>query len=369
MDSYFQSMLYRPLDRYSHTQSTVSHQQVFQDGRRIGFGYAVAWNDAARTSLRVRNVEPLSPVARAGLVRGDTVLSIDGYTPEQITAGQLAIVTTTGVTRVFRVRGASGLERVITVQSEDFPLTPLPTKTVFDGMRGGSPVKVGYLVYHQFVVYSGEALALAFAEFAAQGVGEVILDLRYNGGGSVNVSRDLASMLGGTRTASKLYTYLRYNDKQLASNSSIVFTGASALQSLDRVIVITSGSTASASELVINGLRPFMNVVLVGDTTFGKPFGSVPRAYCGTTYSAIQFETLNSLGTGNYTTGFAPDCHVADDFDRQLGDPAERRLRAALDYVATGQCSAQASQSLGAPARRAPAPAYGETTPEQMFLQ
>ncbi len=369
MDAYFKSLLYRPLDRYSHSQPTASHQQTFVEGRRTGYGYTVVWNDAARTSLRVRNVEALSPVARAGLVRGDTILSIDGYTPEQVAGGQLAGVTTTGVPRVFRVRGASGTERTFTVQSEDFPLMPVPTKAVLDGTRAGLPVKVGYLVYHQFVRYSGEALNQAFTEFAAQGVSEVILDLRYNGGGSVAVSRDLASMLGGSRTSSKPYTTLRYNDKQTASNTTFAFNGGSALPGLDRVIVIGSGFTASASELVINGLRPYMNVVLVGETTFGKPYGSVPRAYCGTTYSAIQFEAVNSLGASGYSSGLTPDCQVADDLDRQLGDPGERRIRAALDYVATGRCSAAPLQRLDEPVRKIPSVAFGETVPEQMYLQ
>lgn len=369
MDAYFQSMLYKPLDRYSSTQSTAAHQQTFQEGRRTGYGYTLVWNDAARTALRVRNLEPLGPVARAGIVRGDTVLSIDGLTPEQVTAGQLAAVSTAGVARVFRVRGASGVERVVTVLSEDFPLTPLPTKAVLDGMRAGSPVKVGYLAYHQFVEYSGDALSQAFAEFAAQGVSEVILDLRYNGGGSVTVSRDLASMLGGTKTSSKPFISLRHNDKQTASNTAIAFNAASALPGLERVFVIGSGATASASELVINGLRPYMNVVLVGETTFGKPFGSVPRAYCGITYSAMQFEAVNSLGTGGYTSGFTPDCQVADDLDRPLGDPNERRIRTALDYVATGKCSVPLLARLDEPVRRVPSQAFGETVPEQMYLQ
>jgi C-terminal processing protease CtpA/Prc len=171
-----------------------------------------------------------------------------------------------------------------------------------------------------------------------------------------------------------MYTYMRFNDKQVGRNQRVPFNSAGTPlayplpEGLSRVVVITSPGTASASELLINGLKPFVDVVLVGETTYGKPFGFIPRSECGTTYNAVQFETLNSLGFGKYTSGFTPDCVVPDDLDRPLGDPNEKRLKAALDYVATGRCTgAQAPMS----ARIGPKPAaraYGETVPEQMFL-
>lgn len=374
MDAYFQSMLYTPADRYSHTQSAASYAQMFTEGRRTGYGYTVAWADDAQTLLRMRIVEPLSPIARAGIVRGDTVLSMDGVGPAGIVGGELPVVTTEGVPRSITYRNAAGETRTVTVVSEDFALTPVAASRVFDVMRQGAPARVGYLAYHQFVGYSRGDLGDVLWEFADAGVSELVLDLRYNGGGSVNVSRDLASMIGGARTANRLFSYLRFNDKQAASNIQLSFNGLTPPlgmpfpEGLARVVVITSPSTASASEMVINGLKPFMDVVLVGETTFGKPFGFVPRNTCGTVYNAVQFETLNSAGQGDYTGGFTPDCAVPDDFDRALGDPSERRLKAALDYVATGKCSAgQAPMSARMTKPRAHQ-AFGETVPSQMFL-
>jgi carboxyl-terminal processing protease len=323
----------------------------------------------------VRNVEPQGPVARAGIIRGDTILSMDGVGPEGIVAGQLPTVTTAGVPRSITYRTAAGETRTATVVSEDFALTPLAAKGVLDVMRDGAPVKVGYLAYHQFVGYSRGHLGLAFTEFAAAGISELVLDLRYNGGGSVIVSRDLASMIGGARTANQLFAYLRFNDKQVANNIRVGFNDASAPaglplpEGLGRVIVITSPGTASASELVVNGLKPFIDVVLVGETTYGKPFGFIPRNYCGTIYNAVQFETLNAVGYGAYTSGFTPDCAVPDDLDRPLGDPSERRLKAALEYVATGRCSsADAPMSARIAGPRPAQAAFGETVPSQMFL-
>ena len=377
MDGYFQSMLYRPADRFSYTQPTTAYQQLFTVGRRVGYGYTLVWTDATHTAARVRNVEPQSPVARAGLKRGDIVLAIDGYTPADIFAGLVPTVDTPGVLRTITIRDSSGQPRQIMVISDDFPLTPVTDTKVLDVAGPAGPVKVGYLAYNQFVSYSEDQLAAAFAGFAQAGVSELILDLRYNGGGSVAVSRDLASMIGGAASADQLFAYLRFNDKQAVLTTQVRFNtptataGTALAPGFKRVIIIASGATASASELVINGLRPFVNVVLVGETTYGKPYGFVPRSSCGTTYQAVNFESLNALGVGGYTAGFQPDCLVADDLDHALGDTAERRTATALNYIATGRCSADsiplrsAAQRQLQPQRPATA---GEDWPDGMFL-
>src|SRR5512133_462200 len=161
MDGYFQSMLYKPADRYSYTQSASAFDQVFVNGRRTGYGYTLVWADDAHTALKVRNVEPLSPVARAGLARGDTILSIDGVEPEGITQGQLPAVTTAGVPRGFVFRNTAGELRSFIVESADFALTPVAAHKVLQITRDGAPVKVGYLAYHQFVGYSKPDLGMA----------------------------------------------------------------------------------------------------------------------------------------------------------------------------------------------------------------
>ena len=368
MDAYFQSLLFKPTDRYSDSESSANDVLLIL-GQRVGYGYTLAWADAAGTVLKVRNVEPHSPVALAGLRRGDTVLAIDGQSPAQVAAGSLAPVSTPGVPREFVLRDAAGQERRLAVSSAQFPLSTVPATATFSVTRpapgGSETVKVGYIVYQQFMVYGYIELGDAIRSMAAAGVQELVLDLRYNNGGSVNLSRDLASMVGGTRVAGQVFAQLRYNARNVASNYDMPFITLPAglpappLQGLPRVLVITSGATASASELFINGLKPLMPVVLVGQTTYGKPYGFVARESCGTSYNAVKFETFNGQGLGRYTAGFAPDCEVADDLDRQLGDPLEARTRAALDYIATGSCAAL-PRSLVQGATRPPQ-AFGET--------
>ena len=385
MDAYFHSLLFTPTDRFSYTQSTTQFTQFFAEGTRTGYGYSLAYDDAAQTVLKVRVVEPKSPVAAAGMVRGDTVVSIDGYTPAQITSGSLASVDTPGVPRSFTLRGVSGTTRSFTVSSANYALTPVLNASVLTAPNGA---KVGYLAYQEFITSSASALGSAFNSFRAAGVTELIVDLRYNGGGSVTTARNLASMMGGSGLDGQIFAGLRFNAQNSANNFNYAFTSststlpAAPLEGLNRVFLITSGSTASASELVINSLKPFRNVITVGATTFGKPYGFQPRDACGTTYNAVNFDGVNALGVGGYTSGLAATCAMSDDLSKQLGDPAERRLAAALSYIQTGSCppvavnpdalqaSAKASSALGdgpASSTSRSEPAFGEITPPAML--
>jgi carboxyl-terminal processing protease len=365
-------MLNKPVDRYSFTQSTASFDQVFTSGWRVGYGYTLVWDDSAHSALRVRNVEAASPVDAAGIRRGDIVVSIDGKTPAEIMAGALPQVTTGSVPRTFVLQDASGAQRQVTVKSGVFTIMPLAVSKVMDGTRNGQPVKVGYMAYHQFTQYSTWDFALATANLASQGIDELVLDLRYNGGGSVVASRDFASMIGGSQTEGAVYSRLKFNDKHPELDQDLPYMTAQdrftqPIEGLKRLVVITSGGTASASELLVNGLRPFMQVVLVGDTTFGKPYGFIPRSECGTTYNAVNFEVVNGQGVGGYSAGMPADCVAPDDLAHELGDPQERRLKEALGYIATGRCSAQPPQSASL-AKKAPPRVFGETVPAQMFF-
>ena len=213
------------------------------------------------------------------------------------------------------------------------------------------------MAYHEFIIASEGGLDRGFSQFIKAGATELVLDLRYNGGGSVLFARALASMIGGKRLDDKTFVDLRFNANHSAWSFEMPFTTnigilpGPVLEGLQRVVIITSPGTASASELVINALRPFMPVVLVGETTYGKPYGFQPKEACGTVYSAVAFESFNALGQGGFTDGFRPTCEVPDDLDHALGDPAEGKLSAALYYLANGTCPVRSSQAGGALAR------------------
>ncbi len=346
MNDYLSSLLFKPVDRYSFAESTAAANQFFEQGTRTGYGYALAWSDSAQTVLKVRLIEPLGPLGLGKLLKlGDTIISIDGFSPAQIVAGQAGPVTAEGVQRAFVVKDDAGTQRSFSVASVKFALSPVINSQVLTAPNGD---RVGYLMYQEFISTGAPALGTAFDSFRNAGVKHLILDFRYNGGGSTAQARNLASLVGGADVVGKVFAQFRFSAKYAADNFSQTFRFADLpalpLEGIDKVMVITSASTASASELVINSLRPFKNVVTIGSTTFGKPFAFLPIEACGTTYNAVNLEVANAVGFADYSAGFAPACAVSDDLTRQLGDPLELRTAAALGYVATGQCPAPSGQ-------------------------
>lgn len=340
LGAYLNSLLFKPKDRFSNAQSAAAFTQSSVEGKFTGYGVSWAYEDAALTVLKVRLIEPLSPLAAAGVVRGDTIVSIDGLTPAQITAGQLPPVSTAGVTRDFVLKNAAGVQRTLPVQSAIFSVSPVIKAEVLTASNGN---KVGYLMYQQFLGTGSAALGQAFDKFRAAEVKDLILDLRYNLGGFTDQARNLASMAGGTAVNGKVFTNYTFNAKQTAKNFAEIFNArlapGAALVDINNVVVITSFDTASASELVINSLRPFKKVTTIGSTTRGKPYGFRTTAdVCGLVYNAVNVELSNAAGFADYSDGFAATCPVADDLTRQFGDPTEGRTAAALGYITTGAC-------------------------------
>src|SRR3569623_2476624 len=182
MDAFFRSMLFQPTDRFSFSETTQAYTQLFDEGTFTGYGYTLTVTDPANLVLRVRIVEPKGPAAAAGLKRGDTVISIDGFTVAQILSGAGGGgVSQEGVARTIVARDTAGNTKTLQMTSATFPLTPVHDVAVFDGTRNGQPLKVGYLDYTQFVSYSFSDLIAAVSGFVAQGASELVLDMRYNG--------------------------------------------------------------------------------------------------------------------------------------------------------------------------------------------
>jgi hypothetical protein len=167
-----------------------------------------------------------------------------------------------------------------------------------------------------------------------------VVDLRYNSGGLLSVMEVLSNLIGGEITQNQIMYSLEYNANNTSRNESRPFSNLNNSADLPRVVIITTGSTASASEMVINALRPFIEVALIGDTTFGKPVGQLGFVFCEKILRPVSFRTVNAVGDTDFFDGFPPDCAAADDIDTALGDPAEASFAEALTYLQTGACSA-----------------------------
>jgi C-terminal processing protease CtpA/Prc len=205
--------------------------------------------------------------------------------------------------------------------------------------------RVGYFSFRNFVRPSFAALDAVVAQFRAAGIDDLVIDVRYNGGGLVSVAQYLGGLVGGVRTNGQVFTEFVHNDRNAALNETIRFELPDNALSLDRVFIITTRSSASASELIISALRPFITVVTVGDRTFGKPVGQYSFDFCDKVFHPVAFATRNARGEGDYFDGIAPTCAAADDIGRALGDPLERSLAEALGYVREGRCGAAAAAS------------------------
>lgn len=339
--SYFSALLFTggasvPADRWSYIADSASYSQYFEDGETLGYGVAVNGLER-RLPLRLRYVEAQSPAAAQGLVRGDVVLSVNGKSAAELLASMdFSALNASQVGELLTLQVDNGTRvRHVTLAAAVYPLTPLPVSRVLSQASGS---KVAYLVLKDFVTQAELPLLDAFETFRAAGASELILDLRYNGGGLISVTSLLASLVAGSAHHGKVFTRLNFNARQSASNLDYRFDATQS--GFARVLVLTGLRTCSASELLVNGLKPYVEVVTLGGQTCGKPVGFVPVESCGSTISAVNFETLNARGEGAYYDGIAASCAVAEDFDKALGDPNETLTAAALGYLQNGRCPA-----------------------------
>ncbi|QSI28228.1 peptidase S41 [Variovorax sp. RKNM96] len=358
----------RAKDRFHYIYDTEAYRQLSNAGVSPSYGieFAFARNSRPNRDLRVAFVEPhsSSPAAAQGIARGARILEIDGV--DVLNGTNTAVLNrgispqAAGETHTFKLQEGSAT-RTIDLTAALVTRTPVQNvKTIGDAGN-----RVGYLLFNDHITTSEAQLIAAVNKLKENGgIQDLVLDMRYNGGGQLSIASQLAYMVAGpSQTAGKTFELLSFNDKNpfhrtLVDNFTPFITTTSRTKQplptlgLSRVTVLTSPDTCSASESVINSLRGIgVTVNLVGGTTCGKPYGFLPQDNCGTTYFAIQFKGVNQAGFGDYGDGFAPNanCTVADDFGHQLGDPAEARLAAALALRSSGSCPVPAASAKAVP--------------------
>ncbi len=357
-EAYLDAVRHRPLDAtYSYIANRAEQEAFFSSSQFIGLGFSTQFDGV---EMRLAQVFPESPASDAGLARGDRVLEINGRTVGELFAsGQLGSAFgpgEEGVEVALRWRRVDGEERSgrLVKRAVTIPTVSLTRLYEVDGR------KVGYIVFRNFVEPSFAALDEAFTQLRAAGATELVLDLRYNGGGLVSVAQHLASLIGGSLTRDQLFAEFFHNDRHPELNKQLRFEQKPNALDLRRLVVIATRASASASELIVNALRPFMPVVLVGDRTFGKPVGQYGFPFCDKIVNPVSFVLRNARGESDFFDGFAPDCQAADDLDHQFGDPQEASLSEAFAVVRTGACSPRATDVPGVRAvRRAIQPEGG----------
>jgi len=345
LDTLVRQLRVQPFDSFSNISDEAGYTARFTEGETFDFGWRLQRNQQNEFFLKL--VEKYSPLANAGIERGDQLLSINGIPMAEFiqqTSAQISAVLGIEDERVtidLSIRKSAGDTVDVSVIKSTYPLDTVLDTQVID--HNGT--QVGYLHFYQFIDTSAAELLTAFTKLEAANVSELVLDLRYNSGGRVVIANELASYIAGNGKTDKPFATYRPNDKFADNAISINFVNQAQALDLNRVFILQSAETCSASELVVNGLRPFMDVITVGATTCGKPYASNARAACGKVMSALELESTNADGAGGYYDGINADCLVSENVSLPLGSPSEPLFKAALDYASIGTCNSLAART------------------------
>ena len=377
-------------DRYFTYLTSISEEDAYyEQGATAGFGMRFTLEFGSR--LLVSEAFEGGTALENGIDRGAEILGIgtNGSNIRSISSilasgGTAALIDalgpdTNGTTRVFHFRDQTGVDRRATLTKRTFALDPVSNRygaqIIIDGAR-----KVGYINLRTFIGPADGDLRAAFADFKAQGVTELIIDLRYNGGGLISVAALLGDLMGEGR-GGQPFGYITFRDSKASMNESFAFNPRPESIAPTKVAFIATEGTASASELVVNGMVPYLGtqMALVGTNTYGKPVGQIAldREQCDDRLRAIALKIENADHQGEYYSGLATTvpvtCSATDDLSHQLGDPNEGMTRVALDFLAGRSCTsimtATASASIErvktTGARALLTPAVPQSTPQR----
>ncbi len=335
------AMLYKPIDKWSYITSKEEFDALTRAGQYAGHGFVQSID--VDGNLRIGAVFKDSPADQAGFKRSTKILSINGKSTEEIlatnTLTEIIGAREVGVVNNFRIEDPDGTVRDVQVNKA----IVTQNTVMHHQIETVGNKKIGYLVFMAFRESSIAELDVAFAEFKAAGVTDLIIDFRYNGGGFVNVAEYLANMIAPTSSVGQILAKYTFNSRQTSREESLRIGANSLNLNLQRMVAITSPGTASASELVINGLEPFMDVKLVGEQTGGKPVGAYVIQISDQILVPITFKAVNANGIGDYYDGLPVDKEVVDGLDKDWGDPEEARYKEAVHYIVNGSFTSSAS--------------------------
>jgi hypothetical protein len=360
--AYFEKLLFKPTDRWSFITEDYDGLINSFKGIEESFGHNFKLFLLSGTSNVVgvvKYVIPDSPADVAGIKRGDLFYKVNGIS---LTANNYLelLFENSSYTLSFGTYNFEGQIEPV----RDVPLTsvvisenPIYTSKTID-FEGYS---IGYLAYNQFIADYNDSLIKVMNKFKTDGISDLVLDLRYNPGGSITTAILLSSMIAPASATQNndVYSRLVWNEQinkyfldmegEESNNLISRFVTPEVSLDLQKVYVLVSSNTASASEMVINCLDPYMDVIVIGDeNTSGKYAGSITLRAEDTDFEnwamqPIVLKTANVLGISDYDNGFSPEFIVEDDFNAELGTLEEDMLAKAVELI-TGI-------SIGEPAR------------------
>jgi len=326
----------QPVDRWSFAIKQAEWDNI-SSGVSGDFGLSIFFY--ADGDLRIKSVEEQSTAAKAGIRRGWRIMKLNGNADIKNSNTDFIVQQVfSSNSTLFTFQKPDGSVSDVQLNASSYQENPIFLDTVYSI----SNKKTGYFVFNSFLgdttkIYN--EFQRIFSRFTREGVSDVIVDLRYNGGGYVSVQSKLANYLIPSSGNGSLMMKQVYNNNNKQYNSTTNFRKSGSLN-LSRIFFIVSKNTASASELLINNLKPYMDVKLVGPSnTYGKPVGYFPVPVSDWYVFPVSFRTTNKNGEGNYFNGIPLDKQSGDGLNKDWGDKDEASLASALKYINTGSFS------------------------------
>jgi C-terminal processing protease CtpA/Prc len=336
-------------DRWSSIMTWEQFHSYFEEGDYVGHG--VSFKGDEEGNLVVAFLFDNSPLKIAGVERGWILKSVNGtgITP-QTNFNTLFGEDVAGVENTFIFEDLAGQSQTIISKKQIISINTVLEKKILDA--GGK--NVGYLAFESFITPSTQELDSAFAYFNSTGIQELIVDLRYNGGGQMDVAQHLAGLISSSTLGGKIFCKYQHNDRVSSLDTTVTIPEGMSSPDINRVFFIASRGSASASEALINGLDPWMDVQVVGDSTYGKSVGMYVLDFSayGYMFMPVCFKLSNANDFGDYLSGLPANAYVDDDLKHALGSPDELCTKAILQYISTGSYPATKKSFVQRPAFR-----------------
>ena len=328
-----EAMRYLPKDIYSYIMSKQEYESRMIEGKYIGHGFSWGFDDNG--NVRIIFVFKDSPLYDEGVRRGWIISKVNGTPITTVNGSTIFGDKTVGYENTIEFITPADSTVLITTAKKEIQRNSV---LYYDTLHVNGTV-TAHMVFQEFMQPSTEEFTEVFSFFNSTGATEMILDLRYNPGGFMDVATLLASLITGENTSGEIFTKFIYNDKKSDENSSAIFEEKTNSLNLNRVIILTTGGTASASEALINGLKPHIDVKTIGDATYGKPVGMRVFQYEDYVFLPISFRIANSEDESEYYDGIQPDALCNDDFTRAFDNREEACLKEAIYYLENGSFS------------------------------
>lgn len=329
----FLNALRNKKDRFSFIMDRNEFLNYFNEGTYYGHGISIGAD--AEGNLRVVFIYNDSPLKEAGVTRGWIIRSINGTLIQPgVDVTALLGKNEAGVENTFVFIDLQGQEHTITSAKKAVAINSV----LYKGVLQAGTKKAGYLVFETFINPSVAELDSAFNFFRSENIDEMIVDLRYNGGGEMNVAVHLSGLLASSSAAGKVLVKMEHNADRSSYDTILTVPNNGQSLTLSRLFYITGRGTASASEVLINGLSPWIQTIAAGDSTYGKPVGMYAFDFKPDPYYFVPicFKLSNANGYGDYFDGLPANYYVSDDLSHDFGDPEEAQLKAVLTYISEG---------------------------------